>query len=109
MSAIIEIEPTWLPQAPAWYRGRREQWQVAKANLERAYLDEQVTFEANAVLHESVPSPTFFVLGGQRYQDSETVCGCWHCHNTSPQAKAYSAARERLREVEIAVQQGGVG
>jgi hypothetical protein len=104
-----EIVPTWLPPAPAWYRGRREQWQIAKRNLERAYLDVETTAAADAAVHDATPTPRIYVLCGQRYQEADTICPCWRCRSTSSQAHAYRDALTRLREVEIAVQQGGVG
>ena len=104
-----EIIPTWLPPAPAWYRGRREQWQIAKLNLERAYLDVDTTARADAAVHEATPAPRVYVLGGQRYQEADTICGCWRCRGTSSQAHAYRDALARLREVEAAVARGGVG
>lgn len=104
-----EIIPTWLPPAPAWYRGRREQWQIAKLNLERAYLDVDTTARADAAVHEATPVPRVYVLGGQRYQEADTICGCWRCRGTSPQAHAHRDALARLREVEAAVARGEVG
>lgn len=105
-----EIIPTWLPPAPAWYRGRREQWQIARLNLERAYQDVDTTARADAAVHEATPAPRVYVLaGGQRCQEADTICGCWRCRGTSPQAHAHRDALSRLREVEAAVARGGVG
>jgi hypothetical protein len=104
-----EIIPTWLPPAPAWYRGRREQWQIAKLNLERAYLDVDTTARTDAAVHEATPVKRVYVLDGLRYQEADTICGCWRCRGTSPQAHAYRDALAHLREVEAAVARGGVG
>jgi hypothetical protein len=105
-----EIIPTWLPPAPAWYRGRREHWQIAKLNLERAYRDVDTTARADAAVHEATPAARVYVLaGGLRYQEADTICGCWRCRGTSPQAHAHRDALARLREVEAAVTHGGVG
>jgi hypothetical protein len=104
-----EIIPTWLPPAPDWYRGRREQWQIAKLNMERAYLDVDATARADAAVHEATPAARVYVLCGLRYQEADTICGCWRCRGTSPQAHTYRNALAHLREVEAAVARGGVG
>jgi hypothetical protein len=105
-----EIIPMWLPPTPAWYRGRREQWQIAKLNLERAYQDVDTTARGDAAVHAATPAPRVYVLaGGLRYQEADTICGCWRCRGTSSQAHAHRDALARLREVEAAVARGGVG
>jgi hypothetical protein len=110
-----EIVPTWLPPAPAWYRGRREQWQIAKLNLERAYLDVDTTARADAAVHEATPAKRVYTdCFGQRWQEADTICGCWRCRGTSPQALAHRDALAHLRDVEAAVarveaSRGGVG
>ena len=104
-----EIIPTWLPPAPAWYRGRREQWRIVKLNLERAYRDVDTTARADTAVHEATPASRVYMLCGQRYQEADTICGCWRCRGTSPQALAYRDALAHLREVEAAVARGGIG